>query len=196
MKTTLVVISIVIVGYLSWRWFVPTRKPAPKPVAAQLTIPKRHLAPEGTYFLLERASLTTNSGVIGFPPGTKVTLLHQSDSDSTVTDGKYQFTVPSFQLTNDLDIAATVAKSDYAAQAQLSHVTAKSAEEYDHQQSDALAALEKEETQRKTRHRAASRYSNPLERGSYHRTQDQTHTDTSGRTYWIDVSGHRHYDNN
>jgi hypothetical protein len=38
--------------------------------------------------------------------------------------------------------------------------------------------------------------SNPLERGAYDRTQDKTYTDSSGRTYWIDIRGHRHYGNN
>lgn len=34
---------------------------------------------------------------------------------------------------------------------------------------------------------------NPLERGPYDRTQDKNYTDGSGRTYWIDIRGHRHY---
>jgi hypothetical protein len=38
--------------------------------------------------------------------------------------------------------------------------------------------------------------SNPLERGAYDRTQDKTYTDSSGRTYWIDIRGHKHYDQN
>jgi len=37
---------------------------------------------------------------------------------------------------------------------------------------------------------------NPLERGAYNRTQDKTYTDSSGRTYWLDIRGHRHYDQN
>jgi hypothetical protein len=42
----------------------------------------------------------------------------------------------------------------------------------------------------------ASTESNPLERGAYDRTQDKTYTDSSGRTYWIDIRGHKHYDQN
>jgi hypothetical protein len=38
--------------------------------------------------------------------------------------------------------------------------------------------------------------SNPLERGAYDRTQDKTYTDSSGRTYWIDIRGNRHYNQN
>src|SRR5437762_13979772 len=124
MKMILGVVSVVIVGYMAWHWFAPTavtptpaQRSAPKPAAAHPPPPKRlaqqsaakptparsvapqpRLAPEGTYFLLERASLKIDSGVIGFAPGTKVALLDQGDSASTVTDGQYQFTVPSSQL--------------------------------------------------------------------------------------------------
>jgi hypothetical protein len=147
----------------------PTQRSAPKPTAAarpappkrlaaqqslakptpgRPVTPQRRLAPEGTFFLLQRASLPIDSGVIGFPPGTKVTLLEQVDSASTVTDGQYQFKVQSSQLTNDLDIAAGIAKSDYTAQAQLAELTAKWAHEYAQQQRDALAASEKEKAQK------------------------------------------------
>jgi hypothetical protein len=170
MKVLLGLVSIVIVGYLVWHWFAPTavaptpaQRIAPKPTAAhpspppkQLAqksavrptparpvTPQRHLAPEGTYFLLERASLRIDSGVIGFAPGTKVALLDQGDSTSTVTDGRYRFTVPSSQLTNDLDIAASVAQSDYAEQVRITELTGKWAQEYAQQQREALAAWEK-----------------------------------------------------
>jgi hypothetical protein len=178
MKVILGLVSVVIIGYLVWHWLAPTtvapapvQRSAPKPTvaahppappkrlaqqpAAQPTpvTPQRRLAPEGTYFLLERASLRIESGVIGFAPGTKVTLVDQGDSASTVTDGQYQFTVPSSQLTNDLDIAASVAQSDYAEQARITELTGKWAQEYAQQQRDALAASEKERAQKKTRPR-------------------------------------------
>jgi hypothetical protein len=181
MKVLLGLVSIVIIGYLVWHWFAPTavaptpaQRIAPKPTtaahpapppkqlaqqsAAQPTparpaTPQRRLAPEGTYFLLERASLRTDSGVVGFAPGTKVTLLEQGNSASKVTDGQYQFEVPPSQLTNDLDIAASVAQSDYAEQARITELTGKWAEEFAQQQRDALAASEKERAQKKTRPR-------------------------------------------
>jgi hypothetical protein len=158
----------------------PTRPSAAKSTAARSTPPKRvaqqgvakptpaapvtagrRLAPEGTYFLVERASLPIESGVIGFAPGTKVTLIDQSDSGSTVTDGQYQFTVQSSYLTNDLDIAASVAKSDYTAQARIAEQIGKSIQEYDQQQRDILVASEKEKAQKKTRPRAARRAPTP-----------------------------------
>jgi hypothetical protein len=182
MKVILGLVSIVIIGYLVWHWFAPTavapapvqrsapkpttaahppkplaQQPAAKPTPARPVTPQRRVAPEGTYFLLERASLRTDSGVIGFAPGTKVTLVDQGDSASTVTDGQYQFTVPSSQLTNDLDLAASIAKSDYTAQAQLSELTAKWAQEYAQQQREAFIASEKEKAQKKTRPRPTPR---------------------------------------
>jgi len=186
MKMILGVVSVVIVGYMAWHWFAPTavaptpaqhsapkpaaahppppkrlaQQPAAKPTPARPVTPQPRLAPEGTYFLLERASLRIDSGVIGFAPGTKVTLLDQGNSASTVTDGQYQFAVPPSQLTNDLDIAAGVAKSDYAAQAQLGELTAKWVQEYNQRQREAFIASEKEKAQKKPRSRATPRASN------------------------------------
>src|SRR5437773_10609921 len=186
MKVILGVVSVVILGYLAWHWFAPTpaaptptqrsspkpaaahapppkrvaQQPAAKPTPARPAAPQRRLAPDGIYFLLERASLRIDSGVIGFAPGTKVTLLDQGNSASTVTDGQYQFAVPPSQLTNDLDIAAGVAKSDYAAQAQLAELTAKWVQEYNQRQREAFITSEKEKAQKKPRPRATPRASN------------------------------------
>ncbi len=186
MKMILGVVSVVIVGYMAWHWFAPTavaptpaqhsapkpaaahppppkrlaQQPAAKPTPARPVTPQPRLAPEGTYFLLERASLRIDSGVIGFAPGTKVTLLDQGNSASTVTDGQYQFAVPPSQLTNDLDIAAGVAKSDYAAQAQLAELTAKWVQEYNQRQRETFIASEKEKAQKKPRPRATPRAPN------------------------------------
>jgi len=184
MKMILAVTSILIAGYFLWRWFAPgptehnavapapaqrsaaksttaARPTPPKPTPAHLVTAERRLAPEGTYFLVERASLPIESGVIGFAPGTKVTLLNQNDSGSTVTDGQYQFTVQSSYLTNDLDIAARVATTDYAAQARIAEQIGKSIQEYDQQQRDVLVASEKEKAHKKTRPRGAPRAPTP-----------------------------------
>ena len=139
---------------------IPAKQPAAerlgaRPTPARPVAQERHLAPEGTFFLLQRASLPIDSGVIGFAPGTKVTMVEQGDSASTVTDGQYQFTVQSSQLTNDLDLAASVAKADYTTQAQITELTAKWAQEYSQQQRDAFIASEKEKAQKKTRPRAS-----------------------------------------
>jgi hypothetical protein len=128
----------------------PAQRSGTKPTPPRAVAREPRLAPEGTFFLLQRASLPIDSGVIGFAPGTKVTLVEQADSVSTVTDGEYQFKVPSSQLTNDLDLAASVATADYTAQAQIAELVAKSAQEYSQQQRDAFIASEKEKAQKKT----------------------------------------------
>jgi len=125
------------------------REARPTPARSIVTKQPR-LAPEGTYFLRQRTSLKIDSGVVGFAPGTKFTMIDQRDSMTTVSDGQYQFTVPSSQLTNDLDIAESAAKSDYAAQTQIAESIGKSVREYKQQQRDALAASEKEKAQKKT----------------------------------------------
>jgi hypothetical protein len=126
------------------------QRPGAKPTPTRPVAHEQRLAPEGTFFLLQRASVPIDSGVIGFAPGTKVTLVEQADSVSTVTDGEYQFKVPSSQLTNDLDLAASVAKADYTTQAQIAELTAKWAQEYNQAQRDAFIASEKEKAQKKT----------------------------------------------
>jgi len=142
---------------------VVARRVPPKPSSAQQTgraTPARslvakqpRLAPEGTYFLLQRASLKIDSGVIGFTPGTKVTLVDRNDSMSTVSDGQYQFSVASSQLTNDLDVADSVAQADYTVQTKIAESIAKSIREYEQEQRDEFINSEK---QRKTGRRTAS----------------------------------------
>jgi hypothetical protein len=126
------------------------QQPGAKPAPGRAVAHEPRLAPEGTFFLLQRTSLPIDSGVIGFAPGTKVTLIEQADSVSTVTDGEYQFKVPSSQLTNDLDIGASVANADYTAQAQIAELTARRAQAYSQQQRDAFIASENEKAQKKT----------------------------------------------
>src|SRR5437879_2196796 len=77
-----------------------------KPTPARPVTPERRLAPEGTFFLLQRASLPIDSGDIGFAPGTKVTLVGQGAWASTVTDAQLQSEVQSSLVTTDREIAA------------------------------------------------------------------------------------------
>jgi hypothetical protein len=84
-------------------------------------------------------------------------LVEQAESVSTVTDGEYQFKVPSSQLTNDLDIAASVANADQTAQAQIAESAAKWTQEYSKRQRDAFIASEQEKEQKKTGKKAPRR---------------------------------------
>ena len=149
----------------------PAKRPAAqeraaRPTPARSTVSRQpakepRLAPEGTYFLLQRVSLKTDSGVVGFAPGTKVTMVNQGASMSTVSDGEYQFMVASSQLTNDLDMAENVAKTDYTAQAQIAESIGRSVRQYEQQQLDAILATEKEKGQKKTGHKNPRRSPSP-----------------------------------
>lgn len=137
----------------------PDVKSATTTPASAVATRQPPLAPEGTYFLVQRVSLQTDSGVVGFAPGTKVTLVEKGDPLSVVSDGKYQFSVALSQLTNDLNIARDVARSDYAAQAQIATAIDQSVRQYEQQQRDALTAAEKEKAQKKPSQKNASRRS-------------------------------------
>jgi hypothetical protein len=139
----------------------PTQRSGAKPTPARAVAREPRLAPEGTFFLLQRTSLPIDSGVIGFAPGTKVTLIEQVGPVSTVTDGEYQFKVQSSQLTNDLNVAEDVASADYAAQAQIAELTARHAQEYSQQQRDTFIASENEKAQKKTGKKAPRRTPSP-----------------------------------
>lgn len=74
------------------------------------------LTPDGEFCLLERASLTTTSGVTGYAPGTRVRLIRDHGNTMLVSHGQKQFEVPSDTLTNDIDLAELAAKRDVQSQ--------------------------------------------------------------------------------
>jgi hypothetical protein len=186
-----IVVFIVALAALGWRTFlaapkpVPqpprqpivvrptpaTRKPIPQPLAqpivARPTPPKKHLAPEGVYFLVARVYIPNDSGGTGLSPGTQVTLVSSSGSISTVTDGYHNFQIDSSQLTSDLDIAARVLKADAASQSKIAGSIAKSIQEHEKQEQDKIAALDQEEKERERRHTPPPRRANPIDRGAY-----------------------------
>src|ERR1700704_5955428 len=119
-KTVLVIITVADLGLAGTYFYLrrtpppPAPRPASSPVAR--ATPPPHLAPPGTYFLLRYRSVTTDSGVTGFPPGTKVSLLQQSGDSMHVSDGQIEFDVPASELTNDLGVATRAARNDSRAQ--------------------------------------------------------------------------------
>jgi hypothetical protein len=171
MKRSLIIGSILIfaVGLagFGWRTFMATPKPPPQPIVARPTPPTKRLAPEGVYFLLERVYIPSNSGGTGLSPGTPVTLLNSNGSISRVSDGNHDFEIKSSQLTNDLDIAARVAKADAATQNKVAQSIAKSIQEHEKQKQDKIAALDQEDKERERRHIPPPRTPNPLDRGAY-----------------------------
>jgi hypothetical protein len=102
---------------------------APKPT------PVRHLAPEGTYYLLQYVSITTPSGIVGLPPGTKITALARDETSFKVSDADdHAFLVAQSQITNDLDLAAAVARRDAAVQWRIQNQIASEARKYEQEQ--------------------------------------------------------------
>ena len=90
---------------------VAAASPTPTPVRA------KQFAPKGVYFLLQRVSITTDSGIIGIDPGTKVTLVKDKITSLLVTDGQTQFEVTRDQVTNDMDAADAASKHSQASDA-------------------------------------------------------------------------------
>jgi len=107
--------------------------PTPAPLATVAPTPARNLAPPGVYFLLQRVSFMTDSGVIGDSPGTRVMMI-KGGNPMKVSDGQNQFDVDSTQVTNDIDIATRVFYADQNTQAQISKVTSQEAEAFAKQQ--------------------------------------------------------------
>ena len=113
-------IGLALAGYVYWQ----RSHPPPPPPIAHAFAPTLHLAPPGTFFLVRYQSVTSDSGITGFPPGTKVSLIRESGSAMHVTDGHIEFDVAADDVTNDLDIAARVSSGDARAQEQIGRLIA------------------------------------------------------------------------
>ena len=100
-------------------------KPSPASADAadvdQDSSPPQHLAPEGTFYMLEYVSAHTPHGLTGFVPGQAVRLVSADKATQTllVSDGTNQVAVSPSQITNDLDIAALVGRRDQQSQQEL-----------------------------------------------------------------------------
>ncbi|PYI77918.1 MAG: hypothetical protein DMF04_05100 [Verrucomicrobia bacterium] len=76
----------------------PIAKTTSSPIAK--TSPRAgNLAPDGTYFLLRYHSVTTDTGVTGFAPGAKVSLVRKVGQTMRVTDGYVEFETDRFANT-------------------------------------------------------------------------------------------------
>ena len=91
----------------------------PPPDPPTLTEPVRRLASAGEYFLIQYVASRTPTGVIGFPPGTRVMKREERGELWLMNDGRYDLEVRPAQLTNDLDVAALAEHLDATAQGAL-----------------------------------------------------------------------------
>jgi hypothetical protein len=72
-----------------------------------------HLAPDGVYFTMRYFSVANAHGITGIVPGTKVVRVRDDGSVLRVrTGGDVEFEAAPQDLTNDLDVAATVSRGD------------------------------------------------------------------------------------
>jgi len=145
----------------------PVATPSPVPVATPTPI-VRHLAPEGVYFLMERISITTDSGIVGINPGTKLRLLSKTEANWNVTDGHMQFAVTPDQVTNDLDVANAVLKRDMTFSAIISDNIRKQEEENKITQAEKVAQLDKANKDNEANQsRQSATYNSPLDKPAY-----------------------------
>ena len=100
---------------------VPTPKPTPTP-ATPTPVPTptpvvHHYAPDGVFYVIEDYSAHIKGGLIGVTAGSQVKLLRDNGDSAQVTDGTTPFDIPKAKLTNDLDLAAVLAKREQAVEA-------------------------------------------------------------------------------
>lgn len=80
-------------------------KATPAPATASAGAVKR-LSPPGIFYMVERVSRTSSTGVSAVEPGEEVRLMERKKNGRLlVTTGKVDFVVKASQVTNDLDRA-------------------------------------------------------------------------------------------
>ncbi len=117
-----VALIVIAIGWFERDRWLPQKPPE---IAASTPTPtpepKRRLAPEGTFYMVEYVSTHTPHGIAGFVPGQEVRFVSADQAKGTllVTDGKYQIYANPLQLTNDLDVADLARRQDETSQRQL-----------------------------------------------------------------------------
>jgi hypothetical protein len=80
------------------------------------SIPKSDV-PQGTFYLTQRVSVTTDSGIVGVNAGTPVLVVERlADGNLMVTDGPEDFEVAADQITQDLSAIQPANRSQRTAQ--------------------------------------------------------------------------------
>jgi hypothetical protein len=139
-------------------------------------VERRRLAPEGVAYLVERVVITTNAGVVGFPPGTRVKILADRGEKLLVRTEDMEFEAPGDKLTNDLDLAALVARQDADAQQALARAMNERLATYRAEKTNLIPYYEQQQRDLEARKAAAAAAAarnrqNPLERRAYDEKQ-------------------------
>jgi hypothetical protein len=92
----------------------PTQPPPPV-FASKIVVPEdAEKLPPGEFFVLDRASVETATGVIAVVPGDRVKLLdRKGDGTLKVTNGQADFTLNETQVTQDVATAQAAEKADW-----------------------------------------------------------------------------------
>ena len=135
--------------------------------------PEQHrLAPEGTFYLMERVVVKSDSGVTGFVPGTRVKLVEDRGDKLFVTnDDNIKFEAPSDKVTNDLDLAALVARQDAQSQQALAQDMKERMDAYQAGKEKEIPLYDQQQREVEARRELAAnaaKGNNPLDREAYH----------------------------
>jgi hypothetical protein len=101
-----------------------TPPPLAAPAVPEATTPPDHLAPPGVYFLLGKASVETDSGIIGLRPGARI---QETGPGEYASVEGHKLPLRPDQVTNDLRIVQQIIGADAAAQNALRQMQAQQA---------------------------------------------------------------------
>lgn len=130
-------------------------------------IPHKHLAPDGTFFLLQRVTKPTEFGVYSLGPGSEVHRVAQQGSTLTVSDGRQQFDVAASQLTNDLDMAAELQATENEEKRSVRSAVEREKRRIRESQKRMYRDHDKHNEERERGRQNVPRTPNPLDRGAY-----------------------------
>lgn len=149
--------------------------PTPEPsVIAKSTPPPsletRRLAPPGVLYVVQYASVTTDSGVVGFVPGTRVQVVQDKGDTITIRNGTLKADMSIDNLTNDLDLAALAARHDAQSQDAVARFLAgqeTAAQTQADKKNEAFDQQQREATARRNSAAIAAKGPSSLNKGAY-----------------------------
>ena len=157
--------------------------PAATPAVAE--VPPDPLAPEGVFFLLAKASVMTDDGIVGLPPGTKVTKV---EAGSYKDDQGRTLSLKDEQVTNNLRLAKEAAGADGRAQAALRQAIAQ--REAMQRKAAAAAAATPVVAAASPKKTSAPPPASSFNAGALGaKTNDRDYMDPSGVRHWKDGKG-------
>lgn len=112
-----------------------------QPTSVSTVTPVKRFAPKGVFFVLQRISAMTDSGVVSAMPGTKVTLVRDG-SLMRVTDGQHEYDAFPSQLTNDMDIGEKLAQVECSVKAKIKQEILQKTQEYQKAQQEQKSKVE------------------------------------------------------